>query len=195
MRKWHQNNCYFEQDGCWIWKGGQNDNGYGQWQYTFGFRVEYLAHRTMWTLLKSPIPSGMELDHKCFNRLCINPDHLEVVTPGVNKKRRRGHHHPRLIRVRKGRNFHMEFREPRFRGRSFHIEFREPRGPKDFHLEFKRPEKDRCSRGHPLDGRFLDKGGWRKGRTKKRAPHIHRYCRVCEADRKRKMWKLKKSRV
>ncbi|MDE2107348.1 MAG: HNH endonuclease [Patescibacteria group bacterium] len=53
-----------------------------------------LAHVVSWELAnKRQVPSGLQLDHKCRNRFCINPSHLEPVTPGENQ--RRGDHHNR----------------------------------------------------------------------------------------------------
>ena len=70
---------------CWEWTGTvRSDNGYGQ------VSVDYrstLAHRAVWEILVGPIPDGMTLDHLCRNRSCVNPDHLEVVTIGVNTGR------------------------------------------------------------------------------------------------------------
>lgn len=45
------------------------------------------AHRFSYEILVGPIPEGMELDHLCKNRRCVNPAHLEPVT-----------HHENLIR-------------------------------------------------------------------------------------------------
>jgi hypothetical protein len=68
--------------GCWLWTGYlAGGNGYG------GITIENrqcLAHRVVYELLVGPIPEGMELDHLCRNRCCVNPDHLEVVTKKEN---------------------------------------------------------------------------------------------------------------
>ena len=70
---------------CWLWQGGVNKTtGYGK-----GFRLanEELAHRVAYALVKGYIPDGLELDHLCRNRRCVNPDHLEAVTHTVNVRR------------------------------------------------------------------------------------------------------------
>ena len=72
-----------ERGACWVWRGGTG-SGYGRFR-SGGRNVG--AHRYSWTLFKGPIPDGLQLDHLCRNRLCVNPDHLEPVTPHVNQKR------------------------------------------------------------------------------------------------------------
>jgi len=71
----------FEPSGCWIWTGSLNGKGYGQ-MYWRG-RV-WAAHRVSYALLGGPLMDGLELDHLCRNRPCVNPDHLEQVTHRVN---------------------------------------------------------------------------------------------------------------
>lgn len=63
-------------DSCWLWKSRTNWAGYGR--FSVG-RVEYQAHRIAWTLVNGDIPSKAVIHHKCRNRLCVNPDHLEVI--------------------------------------------------------------------------------------------------------------------
>lgn len=70
--------------GCWIWIGGQSDNGYGAyWVKT----TNVGAHRISYEAHKGPIEDGMHIDHLCRVRCCVNPDHLEVVTPKENLHR------------------------------------------------------------------------------------------------------------
>ncbi len=70
--------------GCWEWAGGVSDTGYATVRHR---GVAVLAHRFTYELLVGPIADGLEIDHLCFNRRCINPSHLEAVTPRVNKLR------------------------------------------------------------------------------------------------------------
>ena len=68
-------------DSCWIWLGGKTTNGYGTVRYKG--KTNYI-HRLVYTLVKGPIPIGLQIDHLCRVRLCCNPDHLEAVTQREN---------------------------------------------------------------------------------------------------------------
>lgn len=62
----------FEVDaetGCWNWQRGLNKAGY-PWGY---------AHRRFYERLVGEIPEGYDIHHRCKNRLCVNPDHLEPI--------------------------------------------------------------------------------------------------------------------
>ena len=71
--------------GCWIWQGAQSFDGYGQ--IRIGDRIVG-AHRAMVIAREGSIAPGMEVDHLCRTTLCINPDHLEVVTGAENLRRK-----------------------------------------------------------------------------------------------------------
>ena len=60
---------------CLEWQGSKYRNGYGK----LG-RAGIMAHRIAYGLTHGEIPADMCLDHLCRNRICVNPDHLEVVT-------------------------------------------------------------------------------------------------------------------
>lgn len=70
--------------GCWLWLGVLNDRGYGQ----IGIRKQCRrAHRVVYELHRGPIPEGLQIDHLCKTRCCVNPDHLEAVTQYENNMR------------------------------------------------------------------------------------------------------------
>lgn len=66
---------------CWEWEAAKSPNGYGQVKHDGRTRS---AHRTVYEQLVGPIPDGLDLDHLCRNRGCVNPDHLEPVTRREN---------------------------------------------------------------------------------------------------------------
>lgn len=67
--------------GCWL--GRASTLGYT----TGPFQGERYGHRFAYTRLVGPIPEGLELDHLCRNRACVNPAHLEPVTHHQNVMR------------------------------------------------------------------------------------------------------------
>lgn len=72
-------------DHCWLWHGAVSSyTGYGSIGHNGKTCV---AHRMAYLLVKGAIPDGLELDHLCRNRLCVNPDHLEPVTHLENMRR------------------------------------------------------------------------------------------------------------
>jgi HNH endonuclease len=69
-------------DECWPWLLSKN----GEYGQIGGGR---LAHREWWASVHGPIPPGMTIHHTCYNRLCCNPAHLEMMTQSENAKRQR----------------------------------------------------------------------------------------------------------
>lgn len=72
--------------GCWLWMGSVGSHGYGQ----IG-KIPELAttvvHKLLYEKKFGPVPKGLELDHLCRIRSCVNPDHLEPVTRRENLRR------------------------------------------------------------------------------------------------------------
>ena len=93
--------------GCLIWTGVVDSHGYGQLRVD-GRLVQ--AHRYAWEREHGPIPSGMVLDHMCWERSCVNVDHLRVCSQAENARNRKGaqsgrkHDLPRGV-TRSGRGY------------------------------------------------------------------------------------------
>lgn len=71
--------------GCWEWSGAMWGNGYGK--LSVSMHGTRLAHRALYTEHRGPIPDGLDLDHLCRNRACVNPQHLEPVSRATNLER------------------------------------------------------------------------------------------------------------
>ena len=92
------------EQSCWVWKSKfVCHNGYGRLGLSLQGRPKLMAHRASWLLFEIGCDStyedllianinftcsGLELNHLCCNRLCINPDHFEIVTPKENARYR-----------------------------------------------------------------------------------------------------------
>jgi len=68
---------------CWVWSGGKTPTGYGKTGSSYAHRISYAA-------FNGRVPTGLEIDHLCRNRSCVNPDHLEAVTHAENMRRASG---------------------------------------------------------------------------------------------------------
>ncbi len=73
------------ESGCWIWMGLLNDKGYGI--FWTKERARTRAHRFAYETYVGPFPDGLEPDHLCRIRCCVNPRHLDPVTRRVNLNR------------------------------------------------------------------------------------------------------------
>lgn len=69
---------------CIVWLGGHTEKGYG---FLMVGGKKLRAHRVAYELARGPVPGGLEIDHLCRVRNCINPAHLEPVTSVENKNR------------------------------------------------------------------------------------------------------------
>lgn len=70
-----------DANGCWIWTAARNAYGYGIIRLN---GKHFMTHRFMYESHNGPIPEGLDLDHLCRVRCCINPEHLEAVSRKTN---------------------------------------------------------------------------------------------------------------
>lgn len=68
-------------DTCWLWTASLHKTGYA---YIRIATVKRLAHVVSWEIVHGSKPKGMDIDHLCRVRHCVNPDHLELVTKREN---------------------------------------------------------------------------------------------------------------
>lgn len=66
-----------DANGCHLWLGSLDRDGYGRYSGK-------AAHRLAWEPVHGPVPAGLQLDHLCRVRRCVNPAHLELVTAREN---------------------------------------------------------------------------------------------------------------
>lgn len=73
---------FFEEGvGCWLWTGAVDRFGYGT---IVADRRTLRAHKAVYETRVGLVPDGLELDHLCRNKRCVNPAHLEPVTHSEN---------------------------------------------------------------------------------------------------------------
>lgn len=83
-----------KDDGCWIFTGRLDKEGYGTIKVGGKYGRPQQAHRIVYEHYNSKIPEGLFVCHKCDVPACCNPDHLFVGTPRDNM----------LDMIKKGRN-------------------------------------------------------------------------------------------
>jgi hypothetical protein len=169
---------------CWVWQGRPKREGYGQFSVS-GEQV--YAHRFSYELLVKPIPDGLQIDHLCRNRICVNPEHLEPVPSRINTLRG---DNPRLTSERGRAKTHCKHGHPFneantywYKGRRHCkacADVRQKAGLERLKAErhargLKKPPSPRtpgesCLRGHPLSGDnlYIAPSGFRECRTCRR---------------------------
>lgn len=165
--------------GCWPWCGTISQQGYGQ-IYMGGKPKRRAAHRAMYELLVGPVPDGLDLDHLCRNRRCVNPAHLEPVTRSENMRRGAL---PVVNRLRWSSRETCKNGHP-FTAENIHIT---PIGARvcrvcsrerAARIRGPRVEQTHCVHGHPFDEANTRWSIDGRGRR-------HRVCRTCHRERER----------
>lgn len=74
------------REACWTWTGARNTNGYGVAR--IAGRLE-LVHRFMYEISRGlfgrRLNPSWDVHHRCGNRACANPDHLEALPSLINR--------------------------------------------------------------------------------------------------------------
>ena len=91
-------------DSCWIWTGARKPGGYG---IIDGGSDTKIVHRVAYELWVGEIPPNTDIDHTCFDRSCVNPDHLRPVTRKQNMEHLNGAYSSSKTGVR-GVYFHSD---------------------------------------------------------------------------------------
>lgn len=179
---------------CWEWTAFRDSDGYGMFSPTKSHSVR--AHRFAWELLIGPIPDELTVDHRCRNRGCVNPVHLEIVPNVVNVARGYGAAAQNARRDRciaghplSGRNLYIQPNGKRMcrecklaRKRELNAKLKAERHANG---SIANADKTHCIRNHPLSGGNL-RIETRTGR---------RTCKKCQADWARARYRRERSAV
>lgn len=90
MEKVRKNTEVCELTGCWNWRGGTSGTGRGGGYGRMNLDGHTVAvHIAVFTNCFGLVPGNKQIDHICENRLCCNPDHLDLVTHLENQRRKK----------------------------------------------------------------------------------------------------------
>jgi len=77
------------ENGCWEWTGYMERSGYGIEPRNYWFKQYKVsrAHQLSYKVYKGEYnKAALEISHKCHNKSCINPEHLEAKTSLENRR-------------------------------------------------------------------------------------------------------------
>lgn len=103
-----------KRNDCWLWQGQLDKDGYGTFYLR---RVGRRAHRVGWYMLNGEIPEGMVVNHVCGHRNCVNPQHLDLLTPRENAlkdSRSLGAINARKVHCPEGHEYDREYSGQRY---------------------------------------------------------------------------------
>lgn len=156
--------------GCWLWRNPSR-NGYGYIWVTEQRRSQP-AHRFSYETFVGAIPAGMQIDHLCRVRNCVNPRHLEAVTGRENILR--GVSPPaqnaRVTHCRKGHPYDISNTYTSKRGMRYCRACAREKARARGYREVMNPRSE-CSLGHSLSGLNLYV-----------KPNGQRACVICKRD-------------
>lgn len=90
--------------GCHLWTGKLDKDGYA---VIYRGKSIQRAHRVAYEASRGAIAPGLELEHDCRRRRCINPEHLTPVTRSQNEQRKRWRSRVRLAKCRRGHDLKL----------------------------------------------------------------------------------------
>lgn len=163
-----------QKSGCWIWCGGVDGDGYG---YCSLNDHHERAHRAAHMIFRGDIPTDHHLHHTCETTLCVNPWHLEPVTPAVHVLELT----PNSFTYQNAHKTHCQNGHP-FEGENLRIRPNGKRRCRLCHRDWAReqraaarlanpkPPRTHCRRGHEYTEENVR---WYQGR---------RYCKACHAE-------------
>ncbi len=81
IERFHRSYLADPNSGCWLWALSLSPKGYA---YMSVGGKKLRTNRISYALHKGPVPDGLDVDHKCNVRCCVNPDHLQLLTHREN---------------------------------------------------------------------------------------------------------------